>query len=342
MWPYVVLFPAISALITLVCAGAIAYDAFARPRPDKAAWAIAFTMFAIAAGCEVAGSVAGWTPALARVYYLTGAVLVVAYLAIGELYLLAPGKMRRFAPGATLLVTAASATVVLNANIDRSRLAADGWDAIERGTALTTLAIGVNSIGTLVLVGGSIASAIRFRRLGIQRNRMTGCLLIALGAMTVALGGTATRLGHREYLYIPMAAGAAVIFAGYIQTRRPDAVRQTVTPRATAVEPRGVPVRSNGHHPKPIGDARTDPGVEFLEQRLAEFSADDLSELCRAWSVDRQDGDALTRDQARQAWALRMSLSLSARARFDALPMPVRRQLSELYHEVLVAGTRLA
>jgi hypothetical protein len=96
----VVVFPLISALISLACAAIIAGDALRRPRPDKIAWTAAFLLFAAAAACEVIGDLAHWTPALARVYYLTGAVLVVGYLALGELYLLAGKRIAHFAPGA--------------------------------------------------------------------------------------------------------------------------------------------------------------------------------------------------------------------------------------------------
>ena len=331
-----VAFPAISAVISLVCAGVIIRDAFARPRPDKVAWAIAFTIFAIAAGCEVVASLGEWTPALTRIYYLTGAVLVVGYLALGELYLLAAARIQRFAPGVTLLVTAVAATVILNADVDSTKLADDGWEALERGAALTALAIGINSVGTLVIAGGLVYSAVRFKRLGVQRNRMIGCLLIALGTVAVALGGTVTRLGHREYLYIPMAIGVGIIFAGYLQTRRPDGdERAHVMSDAAPVISSRVPAHQNGHRPAPVTTTKPDSGIEFIEEKLAVLNDLEISELCRAWSVERREIDSFARDEARRAWALRMRLSLAAQGRFDALPLPVRLQLTELYHEVL-------
>jgi hypothetical protein len=341
--PHVVVFPAVSAIISLVCAGLIARDALARPRPDKIAWTIAFAIFAVAAGSEVVGSLSEWTPSLVRIYYLTGAVLVVGYLALGELYLVAGNRIHRFAPGVTLLVTAISATVVLNAAVDESRLDADGWEAIERGAALKTLAIGINSIGTLVIVGGLVYSAWRFKRLGIQRNRMIGCLLIALGTITVGMGGTLTRFGQHEYLYIAMSAGVAIIFAGYLQTRRPSASRQ---PSAVIQQPDGDQVApelptpaslprkavgANGHHP-PAGSGAA---VAFLEARLHDLGEAELSELCRVWSVPRGEADAFSRDEARRAWALRTRLSPDAQVLFDALPVQVRAQLTILFFEVM-------
>jgi hypothetical protein len=345
----VVVFPAFSALVTLICAVVIARDAVARPRPDKIAWAVAFAIFAIAAGAEVVGALSDWTPTLVRIYYLTGAVLVVGYLALGELYLLAGNRIQRVAPGATLLLTAVAASVVWNAGIDEARLAEDGWESIERGTALSILAIGVNSLGTLVIAGGLIYSAWRFKRLGTHRNRMIGCLLIALGTITVGLGGTLTRLGRHEYLYIAMAIGAAIIFAGYLQTRRPDATSRepsAISNQRSAVSGQ-LPAKdgalamrvvgangANGHHPAPVRAVGNDAGIAFVEGKLEGLDPDALSEVCRIWSVPRPDIDAFSREQARRAWTLRQRLSPDGQERFDALPVPVQAQLTELYHEV--------
>jgi hypothetical protein len=356
----VVVFPAVSAVISLICAGIIARDAIRRPRPDKIAWAIAFALFAVAAGSEVVGSLSGWTDLLVRVFYLAGAVLVVGYLALGQLYLLAAQRIQRFAPGVALLVTAISATIVWEARIDETRLAADGWDALERGTALKALAIGINAGGTAIIVGGLIYSAWRFRRLGIQRNRMIGCLLIALGTLTVAMGGTLTRLGRHEYLYIAMSVGVAIIFAGVLQTRRPGpATAKVTTPEpeaAHATETTGsaVIVVANGHIPAPTATAPAtatnghghtpgsalgaDPAIVFIETRLLPLDAERIAEECRIWSVAPVQIDAFEREAARTVWTLRLRLSPAGQERFDALPPAVRLQLAELHDEVLTAA----
>ena len=246
-----VIFPLLVVIIGLACAVTVTRDLARRPRPDKAAWAIAFALFAIAAGAEVAGSIWGWTSLLARTYYLSGAVLVVGFLALGELYLLAGKRIAAVAPGITLLVTALAASTVWSAPLDEARLASDGWDALSRppGSALYLLAMGINAGGTVVLVGGLLWSAWRFRRLGTYRNRTLGCLLIAAGTLAVASGGILTRLGDPAYLYIAMAAGVAIIFAGYLQTRRPDAM--LVPASATGPLPHfaGMVVAGSGEGP---------------------------------------------------------------------------------------------
>ena len=229
-----VVFPIVAALITLGCAIAVGRDYVARPKPDKMMWTIAFAMFATAAGAEAFGALVGWTPLLARVYYVLGATLVVGYLALGELYLILPNRrawVDRVAGGLVALTALAVALVSRAAVGDVGSM---GWQALQRGPGLTALTIGINSTGTLVLLGGLLYSAWRFRRLGTQRNRMLGCLLIAVGTLVVASGGTLTRFGSRQLLYIAMAIGAALIFGGYLKAKQPD-VQRTASPVSDAM-----------------------------------------------------------------------------------------------------------
>lgn len=216
-----VIFPMIAATLALGCCVAVLRDYLQRPKPAGLVWTIAFAIFGIAALAEVLGTLAGWTPLLARVYYVLGATLVVGYLALGELYLLMRREWVDRIAGILVVISALAVSLVLKAPVgpDVNDI---GWDAIERSTGLTIMTILVNTTGTVILVGGLIYSAISFKRRGIMRNRMLGCLLIACGTLAVASGGTLTRLGSHQYLYIAMSLGIALIFAGYVRTRKPD------------------------------------------------------------------------------------------------------------------------
>jgi hypothetical protein len=343
----------VAALIGLACATLVAWDGLRRPKPGKVAWAIAFALFALAAGSEVVGAVAGWTPVLARVYYLAGAVLVVGYLALGELYLLAPRRIAAIGPGVALLVTALAATLVWAAPVDTTRLASEGWGAIARGPGLVALAVTINGLGTAVVAGGALVSAWRFWRRGGHRHRLTGCILIAAGTLIVAGGGTLTRLGQREYLYVAMAVGVAVIFAGYLEMRRPepapadsDAPASVVPAGAGVAAPRAalvrLPERRLQRESLPTGSAvptpAVDPAIAFLEERFLTLDEAALSAACRLWSVEAGEADRFDREQARRVWALRLRLSTTGQAALDALAVPTRLQLAELYHEVLTPG----
>jgi hypothetical protein len=215
------IFPLIASVLAVGCCVAVARDYIARPRPAGAVWTIAFAIFAVAAMAEVIGTLAGWTPLLARMYYVLGATLVVGYLALGELYLLIRRDLADRVAGFLIVLTALAIALIA-----RTPASADvretGWHALERGTGLTLMTISINTVGTAVLVGGLAFSAVTFMRRGVMRNRMIGCLLIMAGALTVAMGGTLTRLGSDQYLYIAMSAGIALIFSGYLRARQPD------------------------------------------------------------------------------------------------------------------------
>lgn len=340
-----IVLPIFCSIISFACAVVMGRDAKRRPRPDKIVWALAFLMFALAAGTDAAGRSLGWNEVLARLYYATGPALVVMYLAIGELYLLAPERMKRFGVGATALCTAFWVALVLNAPIDGARLADDGWEAIERNGFMVLVTVLINTIGTCIIVGGTIWSAWRFKRLGIMRNRMVGCLLIALGTLAVAAGGSLTRLGHYEYLYIAMSVGVAIIFAGVLWTRRPDAsvVRPAVLSGDAAVmEPAPLAPSTSAEAIATGADSELSVGREgratalgFIEQDVLSLDDADIDRLCTEWSVPRDPRPVMARAEARAIWAFRSALNLAAIARFDALSVPARRQIAELHATVL-------
>ena len=330
-----IVFPIISTLISALCAVVLLRDQVQRPRPDKLVWAVAFVMFAVAAGTDAAGRSFGWNENLARLYYSTGPALVVMFLAIGELYLLFPKIMGRFAPGATILLSAIWVTTVLGAEIDKSRLEDDGWEAIERGNAMVALTIAINSIGTLIIVGGLVWSIWKFWKSGTHRQRMVGCALIAVGTIVVGLGGTLTRLGHYEYLYIAMSVGVALIFAGVIWTRRPDVqkVREERAPTTRALVP--APVSSNGLHTAPGQSIQETNALGYVGQQILIMDDAALDKFCTEWSVPREDRIVFDRSEARRAWSFRRELSDEARIQFDRHSVPARRQIVVLFDEVL-------
>ena len=98
-----------------------------------------------------------------RIYYLTGGVLVVAYLAVGEMLLVLPGRtVTRLAAATMLFLTFAATAAVLAARVDTGELARAGAtppNGALKGPWPTVMAIALNSAGTLVLLAGSILSA---------------------------------------------------------------------------------------------------------------------------------------------------------------------------------------
>lgn len=209
------LLPLSSALISGAMALLMLNRMRQKIRPQEAAWTLAFAMFAVAAGSQVWGDMAGWSPFLAKLYYVFGASLVVGWLGLGTwLVVVRSPRLQNVGLWIMLLVSGVAIGMVSQSPVDMAALAADGWHALDKPTALTVLTIAVNSVGTLVLVGGALWSAWVFWRKHIMRSRMIGLLLIAAGALAVAAGGSLTRFGHQQYLYIAMSLGISIMFWG--------------------------------------------------------------------------------------------------------------------------------
>lgn len=220
---WLIILPSISTLLSAGLTLIMGRRLFGWVRPHEAAWSVAFMLFAVAAGSQVIGDLAGWTPFLARLYYVAGATLVVGWLGLGTWLLLARQPWQRtFAVWLMLGLSGYAIGLVSLAPLNSAVLHNEGWRALEKPAALTALTITMNILGTCLLVGGALYSAWIFWHKGIMRQRMFGCLLLAGGALLVAAGGSLTRLGHQQYLYIAMSAGIVLIFWGYLQTILPE------------------------------------------------------------------------------------------------------------------------
>ena len=89
----------------------------------------------------------------------------------------------------------------------------------------------VNLYAVVFLIGGAVLSALRYRSDVSTRHRMWANVLIAVGAILPGIGGTATRLGHVEVLYVTELAGMLLTWRGYRMSIRP--VQTAAVPRAS-------------------------------------------------------------------------------------------------------------
>jgi hypothetical protein len=90
----------------------------------------------------------------------------------------------------------------------------------------------LNLYSVAFLAGGAVVSALRFRREPTLRDRYVGNILIATGAILPGIGGTFTRFGHVEVLYVTELLGLILIFLGYrrcIRAPRPRAETASAT-----------------------------------------------------------------------------------------------------------------
>jgi hypothetical protein len=79
----------------------------------------------------------------------------------------------------------------------------------------------VNLYAVVFLIGGAVLSALRYSADPSTRHRMWANVLIAIGAILPGIGGTATRMGHVEVLYVTELVGMLLTWAGYRMSIRP-------------------------------------------------------------------------------------------------------------------------
>ncbi|MDQ6771742.1 MAG: hypothetical protein M3024_01940 [Candidatus Dormibacteraeota bacterium] len=95
--------PLITSLVSFVFAALVLEQWRGRRRAFQLVWGLGLVWYGVSAGTEFWGGAAGWSPGLYRLWYLTGALFVAAYLGAGTVYLLARTRFGYFAAGSLLL-----------------------------------------------------------------------------------------------------------------------------------------------------------------------------------------------------------------------------------------------
>jgi hypothetical protein len=214
--------PFLTSLIVFVFAALVFRRYLWRRGTHLLIWGIGLVMYGIGSFCEAYYTAVGWNPLIFRLWYLFGAILVAAWLGQGTVYLLAS---RRWAN--ILMVILAVGSLfglirVFGAQLDPSLIAGGelSGDAITSG-GVRILTPVFNIYGTVTLVGGAAYSAWIFFRKRTLLHRAIGNVVIAIGAMAPALGGSLTRLGLGGYLYVSELIGAVLMFIGFIRATTP-------------------------------------------------------------------------------------------------------------------------
>jgi hypothetical protein len=98
-----VVLPLLSCLASLLLAALVLEQWRQRRRAFQAIWGAGLAWYAISSGTQFAGAAFGWSPALYRLWYLFGAILVAAYLGMGTVSLLSRTGFGHFA-GAAIVI----------------------------------------------------------------------------------------------------------------------------------------------------------------------------------------------------------------------------------------------
>lgn len=214
----IAVFPLISSIISFIFAVAVLDQFLARRKSYQLIWAIGLFMYFISTGTEFWTEAWGLNETVYRLWYLFGAIFVAAYLGMGTLYLLVPRRTGHIIMTILLVVSIYAAFRVFSASLDLSTLQHLSGRAMPQGIRLMTPFL--NTFGTVALVGGAIYSAWVFWRRRFMPHRMVSNILIAVGAILPALGGTSMRLGGGlQLFYLLELLGIIIIFIGFLRSR---------------------------------------------------------------------------------------------------------------------------
>jgi len=232
--------PIVTTVIALAFAGVIIARWMDRRQPYLLWWGIGMLTYAAGTITESATTLLGWHEPLFRAWYITGALLGGAPLAQGSVYLHLP---RKAANSLTVIV----GTVIVVASLCVIASPID-YVLVEpfrlSGTVLEWRWVRlfspfINLYAVIFLVGGAIVSAVRYRRTRDTYQRFVGNVYIAVGAILPGIGGTFTRFGHTEVLYVTELLGLLFIYRGYRLNVSAPVAREIVNDQASLRAARG-------------------------------------------------------------------------------------------------------
>ena len=202
-----------------------------RGQPHELAWTVAMTLFTIGSGALWWAEATGWSMFAFRVFFLAGAVLNVAWLALGTIYLLANRNIADQLRRALVLLSAFSAGVIAVAPTKRDIIAGEFPAARELFGVLPRVMAAVGSgVPALVIIFGALWSTWRVirsktpnlksatqRKVIAPRRLAFGNVFVALGTLVLSASGTlAGRLGKDRAFAITLLVGLCILFVGFL------------------------------------------------------------------------------------------------------------------------------
>jgi len=179
-------------------------------------WAFGVFIYAVGTFTESFTSVLGWREGIFRAWYISGALLGGAPLAQGTVYLLLRRRTanRLTAALASFFLVAAACVLASPLNltlVEPHRLSGKvlAWPWVRLFSPF------INTYALIFLVGGAALSAWRFSKRRDTYHRFVGNVLIAVGALLPGIGGTFTRFGYTEVLYVTELLGLTLVYIGY-------------------------------------------------------------------------------------------------------------------------------
>ncbi len=189
-------------------------------------WGLGVGVYGAGTLVEALTTIFGWHVVFFKAWYITGALLGGAPLALGTVYLLMGRKAGNVAATVLICVVAVTSVFVILSPVNYALVdpkVPNGKVFVWQSVRLVSPFI--NSFAAIFLIGGAFYSAGVYFKKSETRNRFVGNLLIAAGAILPGIGGFLSREGHTEALYVGEFVGIILIWLGYRYCQRPVAVQ---------------------------------------------------------------------------------------------------------------------
>ncbi|MGE0443459.1 MAG: hypothetical protein AB7S39_23485 [Gemmatimonadales bacterium] len=207
-------------ILTTLVAAVFAVTVFRRYREKGGThllwWGIGMITYGAGTITESLTTLTGWHEPVFRAWYITGALLGGAPLAQGTAYLLFSRKTANRMTVVLVSVIVIASVAVLLAPIDVARVETHRLSGrVFEAQWVRAFSPFINLYAAILLIGGAVWSAVGYARVRNAGRRVWANASIALGALLPGIGGSFTRFGHVEVLYVTELIGLLLIFLGY-------------------------------------------------------------------------------------------------------------------------------
>src|SRR3984893_4169792 len=216
--------PVLTTLLSVFFLGRIVPHYLAKRSSYLLWWTLGVLTFGLGTLTESINAIFGWSEWNSKVWYIVGALLGGYPLAQGTIYLL---MKKRFADISAVVCSAVilvAAVCVLSSPIEIP----EGFDQRRTGRVFAWQWVRgfsplLNLYAFVFLFGGAVYSAIQYFAKDRGRARFLGNILIAIVVLLPGIGGSFTRFGYVEVLYITELIGLTFIYFGYDMMRKDHA-----------------------------------------------------------------------------------------------------------------------
>lgn len=186
-------------------------------------WMIGVFTYVAGTVTESMNVLAGFSIANFKLWYITGALLGGAPLAQGTVYLLCKRKVANILTIILITVIISASILVLLSPVNHELITGKLSGKLLGWTFIRFITPFINLYAFIFLVGGAIYSAIKYVKNTQLRKRFTGNILIAVGGLLPGIGGSFTKFGYVEVLFVTELIGLLFIYWGY-RTIRNDSM----------------------------------------------------------------------------------------------------------------------